>query len=202
MPERADSPELPSDLLLMRRGQEADAQARMTAAVVAVIAQDGFSALSVESICNRARVPVAAFHHRWAAAEDALADALDDRARLSRLPDTGNVIADLVAYMQGYLDACSDPEFAGFMFCVMAQIRVDPCLARKLEPDFDARRRDNRVLIERAIARGELLQDTDPDVALDQTLATVLAWMGSGVRPSQVELERVAQRLVATVRLH
>jgi AcrR family transcriptional regulator len=188
---------MPSNLQPARREQEADTPARrIKAAVIAVIAQDGFSAMSVESICTRAGVPVAAFHQRWAAPEDALADALDERARLSRLPDTGNVISDLVGYMQGYLDACSDPEFSSFMFYLGAQVQLDPRLGRKLAPGFEARRRDNRVLIERAVARGELLQDTDPDVALDQTLATVLAWMGSGVRPTQAELELVAHRLV------
>jgi AcrR family transcriptional regulator len=191
MPRRAVGPELPSDT-----------QARIKTAVIAVIAQGGFAAMSVESICTLAGVPVAAFHQRWAAPEDALADALDERARLSRLPDTGNVISDLVAYMQGYLDACSDPEFTGFMFYIGAQVRVDLRLAQKLAPGFEDRRRDNRLLIERAIARGELLQDTDPDVVLDRVLETVLAWMGSGVRPPQVELELVAQRLVANRRLH
>ena len=192
MPERADSPELPSDLLLMRRGQEADAQARMKAAVVAVIAQDGFSALSVESICNRARVPVAAFHHRWAAAEDALADALDDRARLSRLPDTGNVASDLVAYMQGYLDACSDPEFAGFMFYVMAQIRVDPRLARKLDPGFVGSGRSPRACRRREAqpakaATAEITATVQPFVCL---------WEPTGVsEPMDVSSLAAARRV-------
>jgi hypothetical protein len=88
------------------------------------------------------------------------------------------------------------------MFYLGAQVQLDPRLGKKLAPGFEARRRDNRVLIERAIARGELLQDTDPDVVLDQMLATVLAWMGSGVTPPQAELELVAQGLVATVRFH
>jgi hypothetical protein len=54
------------------------------------------------------------------------------------------------------------------------------------------RRGRNRVLIERAVARGELAPDVDGDAILDEILGLVLAWMGTGGTPSEREVEQRA----------
>ena len=190
----------------LRRGAtppwETSAESRIKRAVIATVAEQGFTGLSVDAICARAGVPPATFDRRWPSAEDALADALDDRARLPRLPNTGSLLGDLTAYARGYFDSCSDPEFAAFMFYLMAQVRQDAGLRRRLTPGFESRRSQNRMLIARGVARGELPPDADADLILDEVLALVLSWMGQGAAPPDWAIGLAIQSVIKPVEVH
>jgi len=182
--------------------REPDVEARIKDATIEVVAEEGFAGLKVESICARAGVAEATFYRRWADGWAVMLDALDDRARLPVLPDRGSLLSDLVAYAQAYLDVCSEPKFVAFMFYLLAQTKSDPSLLAKLDPGFVERRTRNRVLIERAVTRGDLPPGVDGDAILDAILSQCIAWMGTGTTPSPEEISGVIEQLIAPGPIH
>lgn len=200
MPDRKDTSEVGGGRRPSSRAPEAEA--RIKQAVIATVAERGFSDLSKEAICARAGVPSATFDRRWSSAEYALLEALDERARLPRLPNTGSVMDDLVAYARAYYDSCSDPEFSAFMFSVMAQMRAEPGLRARLEPGFESRRSTNRSVIARGVERGELPPGTDADLILDEVLALVMSWMGAGSAPPDWAIRLAIEAVIKPVEVH
>jgi AcrR family transcriptional regulator len=180
----------------------ANIEGRIKRLAIATFVDAGLAGLSVDQICTHAEVSRSAFHRRWRDAYDALLEALDDRMRLPALPDTGCVLADLAAYAEAYLDLFRDPVFTAFVFRLMAVARWNPELAQRLQRGFAARRAVNSILIERAVERGELATDCDPDVILNAVLALVLSWAGTGKAPPREEISCAIERLISAGSIH
>jgi AcrR family transcriptional regulator len=149
---------------------------RIKDAAVRLVAEMGLSDLDVACICARAGVPEASCRQRWPDVWAVLLEVLDERARLRRLPDEGNVFDDLVAYVQAYRPLYADPSFAALMFQLLAAARSDMDLRERLASGFAKRRARNRVLIERAVARCELPRGVDGDAMLDAILGWGPGW--------------------------
>jgi AcrR family transcriptional regulator len=173
-----------------------DVASRIKEAAILVVAEEGLSNLSVSSICARAGVTEASFHQHWPDALSALIDAFDERARLARLPDKGGLSDDLVAYAQAYHAQCSNPPFTACLFQLLAAMGLDAGLLQKLAPGFFVRRGKARVMIDRAVARGELPPDVDGDAILDGVLGFCLSRMGVGETPSEPDVRTAIGRLI------
>jgi AcrR family transcriptional regulator len=171
--------------------------ARIMRAAIEVTVEDGLAGLSADSLCRHASVTRAEFDQHWSDPLEALCDALDERLHLPQLPDTGNLQDDLAAYAEAYLRRLSDPAFVSCLVYVMAQSRSDRPLGRRLQPDYIRRRAANRVLIERAVARGELPPGADPDHLLDGVLGLGLGWLSSSSNPTSEEIRSAVQQLLA-----
>jgi hypothetical protein len=91
----------------------------------------------------------------------------------------------------------SDPAFATFTFYLMAAAKSDASLREKLGVSSAQSRVRNRIMIERAVARGELANGGNGDAILDGILGWVLSWAGTGSTPSQQEVAATVSRLVA-----
>jgi hypothetical protein len=176
-------------------------EARIMAAAIATVASDGFDQLSIDTICERARAPRAVFGRRWMSAAEALLDAFHERLSFP-LPDTGALAGDLVAYAQASLEVFADPEYSAVVFNLLAQIRLDRDFARVVIPGHELRRARDRMLIERAVARGELPLDQDPDALLDAILSLVTALGGTQTRPTGEELAAMVERLIGSAAVH
>jgi AcrR family transcriptional regulator len=179
------------------RPPEFDVESRIKDAAILVVAEEGLSGLSVRAICARAGVSEARFRRCWSDAWAAMLDALDERTTLPRLPDEGSLVGDLGAYALAYYERCSDPVFTAFMFKLLAATKSDPGVRRKFSPDFVKRRARNRVMIERAVARGELAANVDGDAILDAVLGLGLCWLGKGKAPCRREIGCAIARLIA-----
>jgi AcrR family transcriptional regulator len=175
---------------------ESTDKAEMKLAVIALVGEGGVANLSPEAVCARAQVPLETFLEAWPDGRAALRDALDERASLETAPNTGSLIEDLVLYIEYYLGRLSEPGVAAFMFRLMADLKMDRDLGRYLEPDFARRRARNRVLIQRAIDRGDLPADVNGDAILDAVLMQGLAWVGKGETPSRLAIGAAMQRAV------
>jgi AcrR family transcriptional regulator len=160
------------------------------------VAERGFAGLSVDLICSRAGVPRSTFYRRWHGARDVLLDAFNERISAPALPDTGDLLGDLVAYASRFLDLFKDPVFAACHFYIFAETRLNPDLRAQVRAGFSDRRTRNRTLIERAVARGELNLDLRADLILDAILGLVMAWAGSPTPPSEAEIKLIIKRLI------
>jgi AcrR family transcriptional regulator len=166
-------------------------------AAIQAVAERGFEGLTADSLCSRAGATRSEFDQLWSDPIDAYIDALDERMSLPQLPDTGRLQDDLTAYAATYLDRCSDPAFMASMAYTMGQARSDEQLAAKLQPDYLRRRGVNRGVIDRAVARGELPLDTDPDPILDGVLGLVISWLSVGRKPTPGEIDIAIRDLLA-----
>ena len=181
-----------------RRGRPRDpeVEARIKRAAMEVVSERGFGDLSVDAICSRAGVPRSTFYRRWAGAQEVVLDAFNERFRTTALPDTGDVMNDLVAYATGFLRLFGDPAFAACYYYIFAESRLNPELRAQVREGFADRRARNRQLIDRAVARGELKPNLRPDVILDAILGLIMAWAGSPTAPSEAERVLIIERLI------
>jgi hypothetical protein len=172
-------------------------QARIKDATVLTLVEDGLANLEVRAVCIRARVSQDQFHEHWPDAWAVLLEAIDDRTRLPTLPDTGNLIDDLVAYARGHARLGADAMSLKFMSRLRAE--PSPDLRRRLAPGFVDRRVRNLVVIQRAVARGEAPPDIDGNAILD-AMVDLSASLARTDRPwPEPDLRRAVQDIVAGV---
>lgn len=151
-----------------RRGRPRDPAADevIIAAVFDVIAEAGFAGFSVEAVAARAGVGKATIYRRWPTREDLVIAAAKRMTGDDRLPDTGTLRGDLIAWYWGHHRA-KNPETDGrLMGQVIAEAAVNPELKRLMRTFLAERRDAVTEIFERARGRGER-GSMDPAVVLD-----------------------------------
>lgn len=178
------------------RPRDPEVEKRLKRAALEVLAQHGMSGLTLEKICDKAGAPRATFYRRWATPMQAVGEAFNEAFLFETLPDTGDVVADLVALGQAMIDLYNDPVVGPCMSFLIAESRVRPELFQNGHEDFQRRRAYNRQVVERAIARGEIPADTDADLIIDALSGLALNNQATR-RPLTPEmLEFVVRRLL------
>ncbi|MFD6394341.1 TetR/AcrR family transcriptional regulator [Nocardia sp. NPDC060259] len=134
----------------------------MLDATTAELAEHGYQGLSMESVAQRAGVHKTTVYRRWRGPEGLVADALDRAAGQSwPIPDTGRLVDDLRGLTEllrtGFTDPESGPVAAAFVTAGMQH----PDAAAALRTFYAARHAEAAVIVERAIARGELAPGVD-----------------------------------------
>lgn len=150
------------------RPRDPGASPAIVAAALELLAERGMAGVTMRGIADRAGVGRQTIYRRWASKEALLADVFADIAEQeSPLPDTGALRSDLVEYLTEVVAAFTSgtvgPALRALVAAGAADSRWTPLLH-----DVQARRRAiTRGLVARAVARGELPADTDPDLLLD-----------------------------------
>ena len=168
----------------------------MKQAALEVLAEHGFSGMTLEKICQRAHVPRATFYRRWPSPVEAVAEAFNERFLFESLPDTGDVVADLIAFSQQMIALYNDPVMGPCMSFLIAEWRVRPHLFASYAQDFPRRRAYNRSIVERAIARGEIDPATDPDLIVDVLSGLAMNNYATGRPLPPQALDLVIRRLL------
>jgi AcrR family transcriptional regulator len=149
------------------RSQEAD-RAILTA-TVELLAERGLAAMSIEEVAARAGVGKTTIYRRWPSKGLLALDAFVDSFREEQpLPDTGTLRGDLLSALHAWVRAVTQTAMGPMLTGLIAEAQYDPELRgawrdRVLEP----LREQHRVMLDRAIARGEIAASVDRDVVLD-----------------------------------
>jgi AcrR family transcriptional regulator len=149
------------------RSQEAD-RAILTA-TVDLLAERGLDGMSIEEVAARAGVGKATIYRRWPSKGLLALDAfVVSFAEQQPLPDTGTLRSDLVAALNAWVRAVTGTSMGRMLTGLIAEAQHDPELRaawrdRVLEP----LRAQHRVMLDRAVARGEIPASVDQDVVLD-----------------------------------
>ena len=149
------------------RSQEAD-RAILTAARD-LLAERGLAAMSIEEVAARAGVGKATIYRRWPSKGLLALDAFVASFREEQpLPDTGSLRDDLLAALHAWVRAVTQTAMGPMLTGLIAEAQHDPELRgawrdRVLEP----LRTQHRIMLDRAIARGEITASVDQDVVLD-----------------------------------
>ncbi len=125
--------------------------------------------MSIEEVAARAGVAKATVYRRWHSRGTLALDAfLAEFKALQPLPDTGTLRDDLLAALRSWVRAVTRTPAGPTLAGLIAEAQHDPELAdawraRVVEP----LRAQHRIMLMRAIDRGQLPGNTDTEVALD-----------------------------------
>jgi AcrR family transcriptional regulator len=138
-------------------------------AVMQELAEVGYGRFSIEAVARRAGVAKTAVYRRWSSKLDMVLEMVSEVAgKRMALPDTGSLRGDLEVLLRVAARALQHPLASQIIPDLLAEAARNPRIADTLQHALRGNQRDVGVLlIDRAIARGELPADADPDVAVD-----------------------------------
>jgi AcrR family transcriptional regulator len=162
------SPDIPEGPQRGRpRSSEAD-RAILTAAGE-LLAAKGLAAMSIEEVAARAGVGKATIYRRWPSKGLLALDAFVISFREQQPPpDTGSLRGDLLSALHAWVRAATSTPVGRLLASLIGEAQHDPELYaawrdRVLEP----LRTQHRVMLERAVQRGEIPASVDFEVVLD-----------------------------------
>lgn len=151
----------PCSLRRHRRGPKV--HSAVLAATLAVLAEGGYAALTVDKVAERAGVHKTTIYRRWKDRENLVADALTDHfATDVPIPNTGAIDIDLRELARSLVEALTSQTGQAILAAVLSDAARIPQIAEVKRRFFDDRFRRAEPVIARAIERGELPTHTDP----------------------------------------
>ena len=176
-------------------GRSARVRESVLQAVFDELLANGYVALTVEAVASRAGVNKTTVYRRWSSVDDLLADALAEWSLDIEVPDTGTLEGDLLALggeLAELLNAGVGREIAAVV--LTAGLRSAP-LGKATRDYFDRQAIRAVPVIERAIQRGELPLDADPDAVLTTFRAPLFYRMVTTGDPIDEELVNRSARV-------
>ncbi|MEH1166232.1 TetR/AcrR family transcriptional regulator [Micromonospora sp. CPCC 205539] len=138
-------------------------------ALMQELAAVGYGRLSIEAVARRAGVSKTAIYRRWNSKLDLVLDIVAAAAH-GKLPvlDTGTLRGDLTLLFQVVAHALHHPLASQIIPDLLAEAARNPSIDETLRQVLQARQQEIAGrLVARAVQRGELPADTDPDAAVD-----------------------------------
>ena len=144
-------------------------------ATLELLAEVGYQQLTMEQVARRAGVGKATIYRRWPAKAELVKDAIRYFATELPVPDTGSLAGDWAALSGAVIAAARDRNAALLMPRLLSEVAQDADMhavfsAWLVEP----RREALRTVLRRALDRGELRADTDPELLIDMLVGPVI----------------------------
>ncbi|MFB9926510.1 TetR/AcrR family transcriptional regulator [Amycolatopsis halotolerans] len=133
-------------------------------ATLDLLAEVGFTELTVEAVAERSGVHKTTVYRRWESREGLVAAALRFGTAEPWSPaDTGSLVADLRQLALDVVRALTLPEQRELPTAAVLAAFHSERAAEALREFYQDRHARAAVIVERAVARGEVPADTDPD---------------------------------------
>jgi len=150
-------------------GRSARVRAAVLRAAMEELAEKGMSRLSIPGIAERAGVHPTSIYRRWETVEMlALDAALDAAGSNVPVPDTGSLQKDLLAFLEA-LDAHIRSPLGKVLLVLSGLDTPEAAEARSVF--WRERFTRASVIFERAINRGEIDRQTNPEAAVELAIA-------------------------------
>ena len=150
------------------RPRSEEAHHAILSAAISLIREVGYDALAMDAIAARAGVGKATVYRRWATKETLVAEALERIMRSIPVPDTGTTEGDLRVMMRSSMDMYRDPATKGLLSGLIAAMARSERIAQAVRSGFLAARREAlRQVLKRGVARGDLQEGLDFELAMD-----------------------------------
>jgi AcrR family transcriptional regulator len=134
----------------------------------------GYAALNVRDVAREAGVAPTTVYRHWPTVADLAAAAMTDLVGTPDIiPDTGSVAGDLRALLDKVARLLRRPEILQILRAVIALDDSTPSAAQLRRTFWRNRVGGASVIVDRAIARGELAPDTDADTLLESLIAPI-----------------------------
>lgn len=179
-----------------RRRNEAARRAILDA-TAELLAAPGGAEVTIERIAAAAGVGKQTIYRWWPSKGAVVLEAVADRAQQAApVSDTGTLAGDLEAFLTATFRAAGGAKMAPLLRASMAEAQHDPRIAEVMG-EFTRRRRAALMeILTRGRARGELPDDADLEMLVDQAFGVL--WYRLMVRHAPVDAA-AARRLARTL---
>jgi len=151
------------------RPRSEQAERAILEATTELLDERGFVSLTMEDVAVRAGVSKATIYRWWPTKGVLAFDAFLSRfVARQPMPDTGTLRGDLLAALRSWIRTVKHTQTGRTLVGLIAEVQRDPALGDIWRDRFVRPVRDrHRIMIERAIDRGEISAGTDPEIVLD-----------------------------------
>lgn len=170
------------------RPRSEEAHQSILDATLEMLAEVGFSALTVEGVATRAGVGKATIYRRWSSKVPLIVEAFGQLPGLEDA-DTGSVVDDLKKMLRDYLQLFYATPLAAVLPSLAGERAHNPELSELFDPVSRDRRQPLIRALERGVERGEISPDVDLELAADLIvgpIAVTLFFKGGRVSPKMV----------------
>jgi AcrR family transcriptional regulator len=163
-------------------------------AALALLAEGGPDALTIDAVATRAGAARTTVYRRWRGKPELMAAVFEHvAARLMPAPNLGHTRDDLVAIVEAAVRALADADVRGLIAAIVSTATANEALAQQFRRRLlDLRRDELRDVLQRGIARGELRPEVELDLAADLLIGPVYyRILVAGERPGPGYAEHV-----------
>ena len=174
----------PEDKRARGRPRSPGVDARISEAVLGILAARGYASLTVDAVATAASVTRATIYRRWPNKAAMVAAVLGEAVPTVAVDLTGDALRDLQALAVEYVLALSRSGFADTVFAIRAEAQHDPTLAEALTGDcFSRRSAAVEQLVELAVQAGQMSADVPAEMVRDLLLGPLMYRWLAGHRP-------------------
>ena len=144
-------------------------------ATLALLAEIGFDALSIEAIAARAGVGKTTIYRRYVSKEELVADAIENMREEVVIPNTGNLWGDIDALIENAAQITLSPLGRQTVAMIISSASSNFQFAQIYWTKYlQPRRQAFAIVLERAKARNEIQPEIDPDLVFDMMSGVML----------------------------
>jgi AcrR family transcriptional regulator len=157
------------------RPRSAELDLAIRRAVIDLLAEESYDALSIEAVAVRVGCGKAAIYRRWPSKSALVVDAVATcKEQGFVLPDTGSARDDLLSYVRSMVRYLRTSDVGRVMPALVVELSRNAELAQSFREGFiKPRRAMIRDTLGRGVARGELRADVDLDIVADAMVGVV-----------------------------
>lgn len=157
-------------------------------ATLTLLAEAGYAGVSMAEVARMTNIAITTVYRRYANVQALIIGALRAEFAIiaTDLPDTGSLVTDLAAYVTQVVSQL-DPTRAAVLAALLLPMRTDPNLAEIVRQELARLGRGQwQVLVQRAVARGDLPPETHAADVLSLVVPSVIFQfvMVLGIDPS------------------
>lgn len=159
-------------------------------AAFALLDEVGYEQFQLPDVAERAGVNKTTVYRRWPTKVALVADLLSTLMQSDvAAPDTGSIQTDLEILLTEVADVLNRRALRSVLRAAMTLGEEDQAVRQAQRDFFEERFRLSGVIVERAVARGELPTDTDPRRLLELAASTIyfrLLFAGESTGPDDL----------------
>ena len=142
---------------------------RVLAAACKILERDGYTGLAMERVAAESGVAKTTLYRQWPTKAALCMDLyLEEAGRELRDPDTGDVASDLKHVVNTVVRLQTKTIAGPALLGIIAEAQVNPASGAAFLAEFAERRRGiTRLVLKRAIDRGQVRRDVDIDLLID-----------------------------------
>lgn len=183
----------------MPRPLSAAARTKMLDAAQAIIVADGLDACTVDEVSRRSGVAKTTIYRHFANGDELVIAAIECIKTDVDAPDTGSLAGDLRAMVEQFVDAVEPAVSRRLFVSVLHRALDNPQFEQAFRRSREAENGPLRIVLQRAIARGEV--DPEIDVALAMQFLQGPFLVQHLLQPDAIALdERLDQMIELSVR--
>ena len=185
-------------------GRTARTAAAVFAAAIGELSERDYDDISIETIASRAGVHKTTLYRRWHSKAELITQALAGSAlSLIPAPDTGRAETDFRDLARSVQDVLSNPRGAAITRALLAGSAASPEIRGVMQRYWAARLAAISVIVDRAVARGELPSGTDPEAAMRALAAPLYYQLLVTFEPiTRQDADQAAAAALAAARAH